>query len=730
MAVLQSRLAASTSAAQANQNAALLAALRKQFQPALRDPNTKKYISPANYAKLYVNQNILNPKPANQNRRPRATRSSGVGQATPVNQNIPLNAPVEQLLRLQLDFMQERAKVEDKRWSEQERWMKKAALNSNQQGGGGMLAGVGKGVKNFAKRLGLAGLLGALGYLAYDNWDDIKGKTGLGNTKMGDMGDFFSSGAGTGALAGLIAGKRQGGVVGAGTSLYNLYTRRNDGESLTGQRPGESGLLNSRLSNYASAAVSGAYAGSVGGPWGALIGGIVGLGSAVYADNFEVINKKVTEFATKFEEGVKGQVQEATEIIQEAYKTVKGAYNKTVKAFEDTGKYLKDSWTAVAGFTANLWEQIKNGGLSGVGKFLYNIYSGNWKEVLATITGSFKKATGAGAEAVEQSHKDELQTRLDNYRRDKEGGSATGYTTRETQETKPQVGMTSTGGVDPYWRKITNDAAARTGIDPAFLMATANAESAMGKNTVNPYSNARGAYQFMPKTWAGIVANYGDKYGISMQDIDDPAKQALAAALLAQEGKGVLKTVGRTGTAGELYAHHVLGASNTKQFYNSMAVDPNTLAKDVLSKKVIEDNPGIFIDRARGGARNRTLAEVQAIFDKKVEGASAGYAEAFNPEPRMMSQKNWMGVWKNYGQPRSSTAIEAMRGNEDKVINEVSPSLLKAPAGPGVPGEAEVAPKRQSSIPMSVDPPRLSNVPLTHMEDTAGIMLINSGILA
>src|SRR5690554_1851164 len=57
-------------------------------------------------------------------------------------------------------------------------------------------------------------------------------------------------------------------------------------------------------------------------------------------------------------------------------------------------------------------------------------------------------------------------------------------------------------------------AASRTGVDFAYLMEKAAAESSFDTRAQAATSSARGLYQFIDQTWIDMVEAHGEKYGL------------------------------------------------------------------------------------------------------------------------------------------------------------------------------------------------------------------------
>jgi hypothetical protein len=140
----------------------------------------------------------------------------------------------------------------------------------------------------------------------------------------------------------------------------------------------------------------------------------------------------------------------------------------------------------------------------------------------------------------------------------------------------------------------------------------AKAESNNNPNAQNSKSSASGLYQFTNKTWADMVAKYGQQTGIKIQDKNDPAAQTAMVKLLAQDNINALnKSLGRLPTKGELYIAHVLGAGGTSKLLNS---SPNQEAAMLYPRNVVDANRTIFYN----GKQPRSVAEVYQLLSNKV----------------------------------------------------------------------------------------------------------------
>lgn len=157
-----------------------------------------------------------------------------------------------------------------------------------------------------------------------------------------------------------------------------------------------------------------------------------------------------------------------------------------------------------------------------------------------------------------------------------------------------------------------------------FYTGAQAAESAGNANAVNPVSGASGLYQFMPDTWAGVVRNYGQRYGIRPDGIMDPAQQELAIrAITENEYAPVVQRAGREARPEELYSVHLFGGPT----YTRLATaDPSAPASEALAGNRVSwnaihaANRGVF-----GGDPNisagEALQRVQAYYTRKATGS-------------------------------------------------------------------------------------------------------------
>jgi hypothetical protein len=128
-------------------------------------------------------------------------------------------------------------------------------------------------------------------------------------------------------------------------------------------------------------------------------------------------------------------------------------------------------------------------------------------------------------------------------------------------------------------RAAIRRAADATGVNFSLLVETARRESALNPHARAGTSSATGLFQFIESTWLDMMRRHGAEHGLGQyaaqlqQGADagtrreilalrnDPEISARMAAELARENAETLQArLGRTPSAGELYAAHVMGS--------------------------------------------------------------------------------------------------------------------------------------------------------------------------
>jgi hypothetical protein len=211
-------------------------------------------------------------------------------------------------------------------------------------------------------------------------------------------------------------------------------------------------------------------------------------------------------------------------------------------------------------------------------------------------------------------------------------------------------------GADPTINAI-RQAAARTGVDFAFMLAQAAIESGFDPKAQAPTSSARGLYQFTDATWLAMVRDHGAEIGLggharriqtdgdgravikdkaARAEIlalrDDPRLSAELAARLAQDNRAVMEdTLGSGGVgATELYLAHFLGAGQATRFMIALKSRPDSDASRLFPVEA-KANPGVFLD-AEG--RPRSLRAIHDAFARRLDNAM----DITTPEPVVVAE--------------------------------------------------------------------------------------------
>lgn len=195
-----------------------------------------------------------------------------------------------------------------------------------------------------------------------------------------------------------------------------------------------------------------------------------------------------------------------------------------------------------------------------------------------------------------------------------------------------------TAGAPAQALSAIRKASQRTGVNFAYLVQQASAESGFNPSAKSKSSSATGLYQFIESTWMGMVKKHGAKYGLGdlasqigakgrvadralRKEIlalrNDPEIASALAAEFAGENEKFLKREwgGKVGST-ELYLAHFLGAGGAAAFLN--ARDENPLQQAALVfPDAAKSNRNVFYDTRAG--RPKSLDEVYAFFDRKFE---------------------------------------------------------------------------------------------------------------
>jgi hypothetical protein len=158
---------------------------------------------------------------------------------------------------------------------------------------------------------------------------------------------------------------------------------------------------------------------------------------------------------------------------------------------------------------------------------------------------------------------------------------------------------------------------AMTGVDAELLATFASMESNFDYTVKAGTSSATGWFQFIDKTWDGMLKEHASKYGIPPDNKDrylrkDPRINGLMGAeFLKGNYKILAKALGRAPTDTDLYFAHFLGPQTAAGFLKR---DRNAIAASFYPDQA-GANRSIFY---KSTGQPRTIGEVYDIFDGKV----------------------------------------------------------------------------------------------------------------
>jgi hypothetical protein len=195
-----------------------------------------------------------------------------------------------------------------------------------------------------------------------------------------------------------------------------------------------------------------------------------------------------------------------------------------------------------------------------------------------------------------------------------------------------QVAVMSISGIRSAVQTIIQRAGAATGVDPGYLMKTAQRESSFNPTARASTSSATGLFQFTEQTWLATVKQFGDRHGYSAYAAQirqnsegryvvsggsrqavldlrmDPTAASVMAGEFTQQNAAYLKgRIGREPTQGELYMAHFMGPAGSARLIDALESQPMAPAANIFPDAA-RANPTIFY---RGG-RAATVQEVYA----------------------------------------------------------------------------------------------------------------------
>jgi len=184
-------------------------------------------------------------------------------------------------------------------------------------------------------------------------------------------------------------------------------------------------------------------------------------------------------------------------------------------------------------------------------------------------------------------------------------------------------------------------AADATGVNFSLLVETARRESALNPNARAGTSSATGLFQFIEGTWLDMVRRHGAEHGLGAEatalqnganaqtrrDIlalrSDPEISARMAGELARENATTMEArLGRSPSAGELYAAHVMGPNGALRLIEAAQQGaPNAVS---LFPREAAANRGLFYANGQPRSAQTLLDRLQLDADASIGAAQPG----------------------------------------------------------------------------------------------------------
>ncbi len=202
-------------------------------------------------------------------------------------------------------------------------------------------------------------------------------------------------------------------------------------------------------------------------------------------------------------------------------------------------------------------------------------------------------------------------------------------------------GLNNSGNVD----SALQYASKRTGVDLGYLKTTAKRESNLDPNAKAGTSTATGLFQFIERTWLGMLKQAGGEHGYgelaekiqptsgggfrvtdakARKEILELRQDPKAAALMAgeftaQNAETLRSALGREASEGELYAAHFLGARGAVELVRLTETAPTAPAADRFPAAAAANRPIFYTSNGQA----RSAAQV---YTKITSGYGAGPA--------------------------------------------------------------------------------------------------------
>ena len=193
--------------------------------------------------------------------------------------------------------------------------------------------------------------------------------------------------------------------------------------------------------------------------------------------------------------------------------------------------------------------------------------------------------------------------------------------------------------------------------DPVLLMAVADKESSFITAVQAKTSSATGLFQFIERTWLGVIRDFGPKYGYDKEaalvvpdandrpSIQDQAERTrildlrrdpylsavMAGEMLKRDAGRIALKIGRELSLGEVYLAHFLGPDDAENFLSQVVDKPSSAAATLLPGPA-RANRSIFFAGTTGRGRHRkpaslSVAQVHQKFEAMMSARGDRYRD-------------------------------------------------------------------------------------------------------
>lgn len=190
--------------------------------------------------------------------------------------------------------------------------------------------------------------------------------------------------------------------------------------------------------------------------------------------------------------------------------------------------------------------------------------------------------------------------------------------------------------------------------DPVLLMAVADKESSFITEVQAKTSSATGLFQFIERTWLGVVRDFGAKYGLAQDaalvvsgdngrpTVTDPAERTrilelrrdpylsalMAGEMLKRDAARIALRIGRDLSLGEVYLAHFLGPDDAEQFLATVVDKPKAAAAQMLPGPARANRTIFFAaQRGRRKASSLSVAQVHEKFEAMMSARGERYRD-------------------------------------------------------------------------------------------------------